>query len=65
MLSGGNTLIEEMETLATTAGALRELGLWGNDDLTGAAKQASNNLRKRIERSALRAIHDGNRLQLE
>ena len=57
MLNGGTALVEEMETLATTEGNLVGLGLWSNDDLTGAAKQASNNLGKRIDWAALWAIY--------
>ena len=39
---------------------LDELGLWGNNDLTGAANQALVNLGKRIDRAALRVIYDEN-----
>ena len=38
MLSGGTALIGEIEILSTTEGKLQELGLWGNDDLTGGGK---------------------------
>ena len=43
-----------------TVNRLREFGLWGNDDLTGAARQASDNLGKRIDRAALRVIYETN-----
>ena len=56
MLSGGTALIEKIEQ--TDFNGLEELGLWGNDDLTGAARQASDDLGKRIDRAALRVIYE-------
>ena len=56
MLSGGTALIEKIEQ--TDFNNLQELGLWGNDDLTGAARQASDDLGKRIDRAALGWIYD-------
>ena len=56
MLSGGTALIERIEQ--TDFNGLEELGLWGNDDLTGAARQASDDLGKRIDRAALRVIYE-------
>ena len=60
MLGVGTALIEKMETLSTTDGSLEEFGLWGNDDLTGAARGVTDDLGKRIDRAALRAVYEGN-----
>ena len=60
MLSGGTALVEKIQESNATVNRLRELGLWGNDDLTGAARQASDNLGKRIDRAALRVIYETN-----
>ena len=54
-LSGGVDLID---AIGTDFGSLLELGLWGNDDLAGAARQASDDLGKRIDRAALREIYN-------
>ena len=56
ILSGVTALIEKMEQ--TGFDELWEFGLWGNDDLTGAARRASDELGKRIDRAALRAIYE-------
>ena len=60
MLSGGTALVEKIQESNATVNRLREFGLWGNDDLTGAARQASDNLGKRIDRAALRVIYETN-----
>ena len=60
MLSGGTALVEKIQESDATVNRLREFGLWGNDDLTGAARQASDNLGKRIDRAALRVIYETN-----
>ena len=58
MLSGGTALVEKIQESNAAVNKLREFGLWGNDDLTGAARQATEDLGKRIDRAALRGIYE-------